>query len=171
MSLDNIVGTFGDSWGRIDYTVNDSVLSIKEKLDSMGQKTGHSTDITKAMEYLLKKKIKVDRIIIISDMNIYNSNSIYHYKRVLYDSPQVMIQKYQNKINPDAYIFSINIAGAKDAQVDPKNPRVHLLSGWSEKIVDLLVQLEGKQKVQTSKADYTIPTMDLLRQQYKMEIP
>lgn len=171
ISLDNIVGTFGNLWGRIDYTVNDSVISIKGKLDAMGLKTGHATDITPAMNYLLKKKQKVARIIIISDMNIYNA---YPFATKNYESPAVLIQKYQQKVNPETFVFSINIAGAKDAQVDPENPRVHLLSGWSEKLVDLVLQLEGKLKTPTPKTTQesvdSVPTMEVLRKRYKLEV-
>ncbi len=167
ISLDNIVGTFGDRWGKIDYTVNDSVISIKEKLDTMGLQTGQSTDITQALKYILEKKQKVDRIIIISDMNIYNA---YQYFSKDYNSPAVLIQEYHQQVNPEALVFSINIAGAKDAQVDPENPRIHLLSGWSEKLVEKILQLEGNLKVTSSRGTSVIPTIDILRKQYKLEI-
>jgi len=123
------------------------------------------------MNYLLKKRLKVDRIINISDMNIYNS---YPFVTKNYESPAVLIQKYQQKINPEAFVFSINIAGAKDAQVDQENTRVHLLSEWSEKLVDLVLQLEGKLKILTKKttreSDDSIPTMDVLPKRYKLEL-
>lgn len=104
-------------------------------------------------------------------MNIYNSNP---FVTKNYESPAVLIQKYQQKINPDAFVFSINIAGSKDAQMDPENSRVHLISGWSEKLVDLILQLEGILKIPTKTPTQesvdSIPTMDVLRKRYKLEL-
>ncbi|MHA2274223.1 MAG: TROVE domain-containing protein [Candidatus Kariarchaeaceae archaeon] len=171
----NVIGTFGTDWAKVNYTKNQSIMDIKKEVDRVGNTTGYGTDMTKALNYLLNSNQKFDRIIVLSDMNAYDSG--YGYgggwgRRSEYETPAVLVQRYQKQINPNVWVYSINLAGAVDAQVDPQNPRVHLLSGWSEKLLDLIVQLEGKEKTtvqtaQLSEAEKAVlPTIEVLREKY-----
>jgi hypothetical protein len=171
----NVIGTFGTDWAKVNYTKNQSIMDIKEEVDRVGNTTGYGTDMTKALNYLLNSNQKFDRIIVLSDMNAYDSG--YGYgggwgRRSEYETPAVLVQRYQKQINPNVWVYSINLAGAVDTQVDPQNPRVHLLSGWSEKLLDLIVQLEGKEKTtvqtaQLSEAEKAVlPTIEVLREKY-----
>jgi hypothetical protein len=171
----NVIGTFGTDWAKVNYTKNQSIMDIKKEVDRVGNTTGYGTDMTKALNYLLNSNQKFDRIIVLSDMNAYDSG--YGYgggwgRRSEYETPAVLVQRYQKQINPNVWVYSINLAGAVDTQVDPQNPRVHLLSGWSEKLLDLIVQLEGKEKTtvqtaQLSEAEKAVlPTIEVLREKY-----
>jgi hypothetical protein len=173
-NYDNIIGTFGTDWAKVNYTQNQSIMDIKKEVDRVGNTTGYGTDMTKALNYLLNSNQKFDRIIVLSDMNAYDSGRGYGGwgRSREYETPALLVQRYQKQINPNVWIYSINLSGAVDAQIDPQNPKVHLLSGWSEKLLDLIIQLEGKEKTTVQTASLTeaekavLPTIEVLREKY-----
>jgi hypothetical protein len=79
---------------------------------------------------------------------------------------QSMIDKYRREVNPDCYVYSINLAGYGQSQVKPSGKRTHLLSGWSEQIFGIMRDTEGDQSAQTTEQK-DIPTIDVLRTRYK----
>ncbi len=102
---------------------------------------GGGTDITLPLHYLLQKKIKVDRIIILSDNEI---NRGYNY-RTGYGAPkncQALFTEYQSRINPQVWLHAIDLQGYGTQQFAGRN--VNLLAGWNERIFDFISASEAK---------------------------
>lgn len=88
---------------------------------------GGGTDISLPIKYLLKNKIFVDRIIILSDNEInrgYNTTC------------QSYVEQYKRLINPKVWVHAIDMQGYGTQQFSGGN--VNIISGWSEKVLDFM---------------------------------
>ena len=78
-------------------------------------------------------------------------------------------------MSPGCRAYSVNLAGYGQSQLAPGDPRSHLLSGWSDKIVDLIRQLEAGDTVftvdgsagTTAAEPLAVPVIDVLRERYR----
>jgi uncharacterized protein YueI len=59
-------------------------------------------------------------------------------------------------------VHSIDLQSYGTAQVDPKNKRVQLLGGWSEKVFNLITTFEGVEN------GTGVPTIEELRKRYSL---
>jgi alpha-beta hydrolase superfamily lysophospholipase len=69
-------------------------------------------------------------------------------------------------VNADVSVYSINLSGHGQSQVRPGDQRTHLLSGWSERLFDLVRQLEDGQ-AEAEAEETPLPTIEILRQRYR----
>ena len=92
---------------------------------------GGGTDISLPLRYLLKNKIHVDRIIILSDNEIN-----YGYGHVC----QKYVEDYKRRINPEVWVHAIDMQGYGTQQF--QGERVNILAGWNEKILDFIYEVE-----------------------------
>ena len=116
---------------------------------------------------LTKRKIHVDRIVLLSDLCCYTQGDVncgvnmsQYFGRGA--TVQSMIDRYRQAVNPNCYVYSINLNGHSQSQVRPNDERTFLLSGWSEKLVNLIVELESPQQIPNA----GVPVMEALRSKY-----
>ena len=105
-----------------------SSMRFVEKL--LSENVGHSTDIHLCFNYLIKNNIKVDRIIVLSDMQCYNS----FYETATVDS----LWNLYRKNNPNTHLHSVDLAGYGTSMNPANSPNVHLYAGWTNKFLDLI---------------------------------
>ena len=131
ISPDNVVGIFSDDFKRINFSQKDSILSRAKKM--LGD--GGSTNAYLAIEYLIRHKIKVDRIFFFSDMQCYDSHG--------YDeSIHKQWKEYKAKINSNAYLYSFDLAGYGTTQVPEDDQHVLTVAGWSESVLKYVPYFE-----------------------------
>lgn len=97
---------------------------------------GGSTDLWKVFKALEENKLVYDRIVILSDMQAWNS---YNYYYSGYGVNQCF-ESYKKTLGINPKIYSIDLSGYGTLQFPQKN--INLLAGWSEKIFDLMKALE-----------------------------
>jgi len=164
-----VIGLFGSNYKKITFSEADSVMRIVQNMQNQQHDVGWSTNAYLALKWLLgerdaqimtprSKPLKVDRVVVVSDMNCYNTGG-YGYGRS--DSLPALLTKYRKTVNPKAFYYSLNISGGDQAQMDPQDDRTLLMSGWSEKVFQLLEQFE--EPVDSS---VSIPTIDALRRKF-----
>ena len=144
---------FAQSFERLTYSDADSVMNIVGRIERA--QVGHATYAHLPVQDLINRKEKVDRIIILSDMQCYGSYG--------FGSPlqlQESILRYRQLVNRDVFIHSVDLLGYGDAQVDPKDKKVQLLGGWSENVFNLIRTFEG---LETGEQ---VPAIEELRQRY-----
>jgi hypothetical protein len=139
--------TFSDDALFYNGDTFDSVIYTVDKLSKTG---GGATYAYKAFNILKKK---YDRIIMLSDMQCYGE-SYYGGESVVKS-----FNDYKNRTGADPQLYSINMSGYQVSQFDVKNPKVHLLSGWSDKIIDMILDIENPARV---------PTIEVLREKYRV---
>jgi hypothetical protein len=198
------VGVFGDSLVWVPLDAEASALTLKKKIDDVGQRderseygalaipqylrgagVGQSTEtgLWFAIDDVTKKKDRFDRIVFLSDLCCYTQgdngtaancgvNMEEYFGKGA--TVQMMVDRYREKVNPACRAYSVNLAGYGQSQLRPGDTRSHLLSGWSEKIVDLIRDLEAGPLVLT--VDHqagtevaeplAVPVIEVLRERY-----
>ncbi len=139
----SISGVFGETFANINYSPRSSIL--ERAIKACGTDVGMSTNGYLALDYLLYNKIKVDRILLFSDMQCYDSNnrsSFYGYNNSIHEQ----WIKYKKEINPNCYLYSFDLAGYGTSQVPQGDAKVLLVGGWSENILKYIPYFERDSK-------------------------
>lgn len=154
-----IIGGFGTDFLRINFTGSDSVWRIYKEIEAIRHKTGWATKAHKSFEYLITNKIKVDRVIVISDMQCYNLGPGFGTDSKSFQSKFL---EYKTKFNPDCKLYSIDI-GAQGTSVAPATDKgVYLTSGFNESVLKEIRVFESLESDQdTSKSQ--VPSLDYVR--------
>lgn len=130
----SIVGIYGTNFNTVVLSTRSGILANKEKITREGNRVGHSTNAYLGLEYLIKNKINVDRIVNLSDMQCYGGYS--------WGGPdlQTLLNKYKREINPKVWMHSIDLAGYGTTKV--QGDRVNLIAGWSDKVLEYISLVE-----------------------------
>lgn len=191
-----LVGVFGDSSMWVPFSQADSCMSIKHKIDSVAQSEerskngalaipqfkegqgvggGTETGLWFAIDDLIKRKIHVDRMIFLSDLCCYTQGDdgtakncgvnleTYFGKKA---TMQSMVDRYRQAVNKDCFVYSVNLSGHGQSQLRPGDDRTHLLSGWSEKLLDMIRDIESGVCTEAEKA-VDMPAIEVLRSRYQ----
>lgn len=193
-----MVGVFGDSLIWVPFSQADSCMRIKQQIDAIAQSGdrskykalaitkylhgrgvggGTETGLWFALDDITKRKVRVDRIVFLSDLCCYTQGDAgtamncgenmeqYFGKGA---TMQSMVDAYRRSVNPACYAYSINLSGYEQSQLRPGDDRTHLLSGWSEKLVNMIRDLEADQQNQNQPVvERAVPTLDVLREKYR----
>lgn len=144
---ESVVIGFGQDARIIKVNPDDTMITNVEKI--VHTNVGHSTNAGLAFQILVDNNIKVDRIVLISDMQCYNTNNtryfggIYAWGADSYVNEQV--KQYRQKVNKDAYLYSFDLASYGTRQTPNKSGKTKdiLLNGWSDKVLDYMTLVES----------------------------
>lgn len=136
-----VAGTFGDIFALAQTNPHHRLLYNKHQIDLCGQATGSSTNAWTIFEYLIRHRVKVDRVIIFSDMQCYDSSATLTRYGYASHSLAAELDAYL-QINPTCKVYSINLASQDNTcQFAPGQPVVEL-AGWSESIFEFIAAME-----------------------------
>jgi hypothetical protein len=79
---------------------------------------------------------------------------------------QSMVDRYRAAVNKDCFVYSVNLSGHGQSQLRPHDLRTHLLSGWSEKLLDMIRDIEAGARTQDGQ-QVEVPTIEILRCRYR----
>lgn len=121
---DSYASVFATRFAMVKINSRSSIIDNAEKLKNTD--AGGSTEGHLIMRHLLDKKLKVDRIIIFTDMQMYNT----------YGSDQFadLFTKYKREVAPKVKLYCINLATYGDVIMPQNSPDVCLISGWSDNV-------------------------------------
>ena len=194
-----IVGVFGDSLIWVPFNQTDSTITIKKMIDAKahtedrkkngalgfdnykrggsGVGGGTETGLWWGIHDLTERKVHVDRFVLLSDLCCYTqadnncgvNMSLAFGKDGEKATVESMFRQYRRKVNKDAHVYSVNLAGYAQSQID-SNDKNHLMSGWSEQIFGLMRDIEAgeEQKKQAKTTSVDLPTIEALRARYKL---
>lgn len=155
-------GCHGRGWD-ISVSSRDSAMTIANKVIKHNP-PNHGTNAHACIEHLLKTKTKVDRIVILSDMQTYNG------------SVKDKMDEYRKKINPNCFLFVVNMQAYSDSMVPQSNPLNVQIAGFSEKLINLFINHENEITGKTQKqinipaAQRTVPTVAELRANFTVPL-
>ena len=136
---ESYVAAFGDKSVWPPLTKRNSVLTNMQNIATYKDSyRGHSTNAWTVLDYLIENKIKVDRIIVLSDMQCYNSNGWYSGRSVA-----EYLKQYRRQFNKDCYAHFFDLRGYGTRQTPSKNSLDNVVAGFSEKIFDQVLIHEG----------------------------
>ena len=135
-----IASVFAEDFAIVPLSNMDSVLTNQKKL--LDTKVGFATYLHKPLQYLLENKIKVDRILVFSDMQAYTERVYvgWGYSRREVESPQQIIERYRREVNPNVFVHSVDLAGYGTQQFVGKN--TNLIAGWSDRLLEFIHMAE-----------------------------
>lgn len=136
---------------------------------------GTETGLWFALNDLTRRRIHVDRMIFLSDLCCYtqgddgtakncgvNLEDYFGKKATM----QSMVDSYRQAVNQGCFVYSVNLSGHGQSQLRPHDDRTHLLSGWSEKLLDMIREIEAGRKEEPDQG-VEVPAIDVLRSRYR----
>lgn len=133
----SITGIFGDTWKTVPMSKRSGILSNVIEMRRREGLVGYSTNGYKVIEYLLENDIKVDRILIFTDNQMWNSGNDREF------APTFI--KYQRKL-PGVQLYSFDLSGYGNIIVPQDTKNVSLIAGWSDRIFDF-IQMNEKEGI------------------------
>lgn len=142
-AADTYVGLFGDHLidARLSRSVNvfDNFILINREAKKCGPSTERG--IFDYMEKLIETKTIVDRIVIFSDCQVGTGCNWYDTRGNKGDNFNQLLQKYL-KINPGVMVYTVDLRGYGNSMTG-NDKNVVYVSGWSEKIFDMMYYIEN----------------------------
>jgi len=119
MSEDAITGAFATEFKIVNLN-SDNILENAKKIATTSVQHGTNTHLI--IEYLLKNKIKVDNIIILSDMQTCHGVAPY-------------LSRYYTEVNKDVTLYEWNLKSYGTNLTDANDPRHVKLTGWHDNMI------------------------------------
>lgn len=134
-----ITGIFGDTW-RVENLPKNSILQNTMSLRHIGNSVGFSTNGYKVLEYLIDKNILVDKIMMFTDCQLWDSTDAC-WGGGDADAMKKKWSEYK-KINPNCKMYLFDLAGYGNTPLKVNDNDVFFISGWSNDIFNILAALE-----------------------------
>ena len=129
-----ITGFFGNSWKVVNLT-SDNILQNTMELRRREGEVGYSTNGHKVIEWLVEKKMAVDKVMIFTDCQMWDSERMEGSISKAWDKYRALFPKAK------LYLFDMAGYGTTPLQIR-KDKGVHLIAGWSDKIFEVLSAME-----------------------------
>ncbi|MEI4804471.1 TROVE domain-containing protein [Bacillus sp. NPDC077411] len=125
----SITSVFATDFKVINVSTRSGILENMNTFLSEVNKHGYGTNLYLSIQYLLDNKIKVDRILVFSDEQVYGDE----YEG---NSLQILLETYRREVNPDVWVHSFNLNSYGNQQF--VGGKTNLIGGWSEKSLDFI---------------------------------
>ena len=137
-----VTGMFGDFWKVYDMP-SDNVLQNTVDMTKLAGEVGYGTNGYKVIEWLIKKGIEMDKVMLFTDCQLWDSNS-WSCDSLL---PEYW-ERYKREVAPNARLYIFDLAGYGQSPISMKRDDVFCIAGWSDKVFDILAVLErGKSAI------------------------
>ena len=128
-----VTGMFGNNWKAINLS-SENVLQNTEAMLKRRGEVGHATNGHKVIDWLVRKELVMDKVMLFTDMQLWNNHRV---DRELPDS----WNKYK-LLAPDAKLYIFDLVGYGHSPISMEREDVFYISGWSDKVFDMLAVLE-----------------------------
>lgn len=142
----SLTGIFGDTYENVSLAkYSTGLLGNTQRMTSLKGKVGYSTNGHKAIEYLEEKNIKVDRIMIFTDCQLWDSaNNVRTLGQYTYDGDAkfgTAFLRYRQK-NPGVKLYTFDLAGYGTMMLPQTVPGVAVIGGWSDRVFEFVQAFE-----------------------------
>jgi len=170
---DAIAIAWGTDYERFDLDPSDGIFKNMQKLSNAN--VGWSTEGWKVVDYLIKNRISVDRVIFFTDMQLYSFEKPMMNLRQIDPSLNSKWKLYKKRINPKAWIHVVDLAGYGEAAINiDENNKAQIISGFSEKVLNRVVESEGyiesiigiDEEDEEKAKQISVPTMEYIRENF-----
>jgi len=128
-----VTGMFGDSWKAIQVPTKNILANVQEFYNREGE-VGYSTNGYLVIKDLLQRKQVVDKVMMFTDVQLWNSNNS--------GESIDMLWKQYKLLAPRAKLYLFDLAGYGNIPLDVQQGGVYLIAGWSDKIFQVLKAIE-----------------------------
>jgi len=127
-----VTGIFGQTYRQVQLP-HSNILSNTNQLARMIGEVGHSTNGYLVIADLIKRKKAIDKVMLFTDMQLWNDAG---------DTSIADLWKQYKKLAPHAKLYLFDLAGYGTTPLNVLREDVFLISGWSDKIFNVLSALE-----------------------------
>lgn len=132
-----MVSVYGSEFKVVNLSTKNLVLTNMEII--VNTNVGGSTNAWMSIRWLNKTKTIVDRIVLLTDEESYDSYGDHSVKGEL--------DIYRKTVNPDVYVYVINLAGYGTSEFPEGDKNVCLMGGWSDKVVEFIPAYEERETI------------------------
>ncbi|HTD99826.1 MAG TPA: TROVE domain-containing protein [Mucilaginibacter sp.] len=129
------VGMFGDTWKTITVPRNNILGNVQEFYKREGE-VGYSTNGFLVIKDILARKVKMDKVMLFTDCQLWNSANIADHIYPLWI-------RYKAEVAPEAKLYLFDLKGYGQAPLQILSNDVYLVAGWSDKVFEVLAALEN----------------------------
>ena len=129
-----VSGMFGNTWKVLNLPA-DNILANTIEMKRREGEVGYSTNGHTVIDYLVENDIKMDKVMIFTDLQMWDNT----YHRL---SIEKSWDEYRKKY-PEAKLYLFDLSGYGQTPIRQEKKNVHLISGWSENVFDVLEALEN----------------------------
>jgi len=133
-----ITGIFGDTWKVKNFPSGNNVLANTLYLRRIEGEVGYSTNGFRVLEHLIDNGIKMNKVMMFTDCQMWNSVHAYNRDSRL----SHFWARYKKEVSPEAKLYLFDLAGYGNTPIDTSNKDVFLISGWSDKVFNVLEHVE-----------------------------
>ena len=128
-----VSGVFGDTWKVVNLP-RTGILANTMKLREIGNSVGFSTNGYLVIDYLIEKKIKMDKVMMFTDCQMWNS---------LWGEEHIHKSwgKYR-KMFPEAKLYLFDLSGYGQSPLRLEDGGVYLIAGWSDRVFEIMEAVE-----------------------------
>jgi 60 kDa SS-A/Ro ribonucleoprotein len=135
-------GILGNTWKTIDLRPG-QVLAGVDQFHSREGEAGYATNGHLVIRDLLKRELIADKVIIFTDCQLWNSRP---FNQTAGTDIRRLWRQY-GQINPHSKLYLFDLAGNGPARLDIPEENVYLVSGWSDRIFEVLKAMENGDEV------------------------
>ena len=127
-------GMFGDTW-KVVGLPRTGILSNVLELRRREGEVGYSTNGYKVIDYLIQNDIAMDKVMIFTDCQMWDSRRGDGHIRKSWE-------KYR-RMHPEAKLYLFDLGGYGQAPLRLEEDGGALIGGWSDKVFDVLEAVEN----------------------------
>ena len=140
-----ITGMFGDDWKVVPMAKSGGILRSALEMHKREGEVGYSTNGYKVIDYLLDNDIGVDRIMIFTDCQMWDSEG--RRRRIFgYDRDDISFAerflRYQRKYT-GVKLYCFDLSGYGNVSIPQTTKNVCLIGGWSDRVFDFVEAFES----------------------------
>lgn len=159
----SVIGAFADRFRTLPMPIaaDDTTMEIAKRIEET--EAGGGTCAEDVLAWALKnKKITFDRIIILSDMQTYNSSGVY-YRRA--NTIKGLISEYRRTRNAKCALHCFDLRGDGTSRTPEGDPNTNLVAGFSEQILKQVIEFEGLTN-EEDEEDKQVFTIEYIRENF-----
>ncbi len=127
-----MTGMFGDKWKVINVPTK-GILSNVDAFYRREGEVGYATNGYLVIEDLLKTKKQIDKVMMFTDCQLWNSRN---------DQRISDLWRDYKKIYPNSKLYLFDLSGYGTTPLDITRDDVYLIAGWSDKVFDIIAAID-----------------------------
>lgn len=149
---ESMLGCFGDTFKVYPIQKNSGIIQNTRRLYERSHELGCSTNGFLAIKYLNNNNIKVDRIMVFTDCQLYDSTGGFGGWFSESDGREQTIKKeynkYKSNINPKCKLYLFDLSSYGTVNFPESDRSVVNITGWSDKIFNFIQLYEVDPDIQ-----------------------
>jgi hypothetical protein len=154
-----VVCAFADTAKIINHSRNNTVLNTAKQFLDPANNCGGGTSASECVALMIKHNLKPDRVILLSDMQSWADGMSSWGSRGDFKTAW---QQFKKHIGKKCWLHTVHLNGYGDSLVDKGCADVHLMSGFSEKIMEQMLRAEGVME------EFQAPVLEQIRTDFNI---